>query len=125
VSVEPQDYASDADVAESWRRLAEQRDESLRELERLIASLETTIDRLEATQADLAAANHRLRAELTRLADDIAAERHADAATRATLAYRAAVRLRNWFPVGSRRGALARTALRPFVHRNTRTEASK
>lgn len=125
MSIEPHEHVSDADAAASWRRLAEQRDNSLREQERLIASLETTIDRLEATQADLAAANHRLRAELTRLADDVAAERHADAATRATLAYRAAVRLRNWFPVGSRRGTLARTAFRPFVRRKGHAETPK
>ncbi len=114
-----------SDAAASWQRLAEQRDESLCEQERLIASLNTTIDRLESTQAELAAANHRLRAELIRLSDEVAAERHIDAATRATLAYRAAVRLRNWFPVGSRAGTLARKAMRPFVRRDGRPGASK
>lgn len=117
--------STNSDAAASWQRLAEQRDDSLREQERLIASLETTIDRLQSTQSELAAANHRLRAELIRLFDEVAAERHTDAATRATLAYRAAVRLRNWFPVGSRAGTLARKAMGPFVRRDTRPDASK
>ena len=114
MNAQPRVAVTDADAAASWRQLAEQRDESLREQERLIASLETTIDRLEATRAQLAAANHRLRAEIVRIGDEMAAERKADAATRATLAYRAALRLRSWFPVGSRRGSLARAAFRPL-----------
>ncbi len=123
MSTDPRAPSTDADEAASWRQLAEQRDESLREQERLIASLEATIDGLEATQAGLAATNQRLRAELVRLADDTAAERKADAATRATLAYRAALRLRNWFPVGSRRGMLARAAFRPLARSGGRSDS--
>lgn len=123
MSVHPHAPSRNADEAASWRQLAEQRDASLREQERLIASLESTIDRLEATQAELAATNHRLRAEIVRLADEAAAERKADAATRATLAYRMALRLRNWFPVGSRRGMLARAAFRPLARGGGRSDS--